>query len=103
MMKLNPLNHELSVSWSSLSVLQVFSLLMVGILVFSLFIPVLEIEAGTAGDAAALIVGGIGLIAGGVAILATAPAVVTVAAVVSIGCISYTAGYMIADIILSSS
>jgi len=103
MMKRNPLNHKLSVSWSSLSVLQVLSLLVVGIFAFSLFVPVLEIEADKKGKVVANFVGGIGLIAGGVALLASAPAVVTVSTVVSFGCLCYTAGYYITDKVLSSS
>jgi len=67
------------------------------------FVPVLEIEAEEKGKKVANFVGGIGLIAGGVAFLVSAPAVITVSTVVSFGCLCYTAGYYIADKVLSSS
>ena len=83
--------------------LQILALLVISIFAFSLFLPVLEIEAGEKGKAVANIIGGIGLIATGVAIVAAAPAVVTVSTIVAIGAGAYTAGYYITDKILSSS
>ncbi len=102
-MQLTPVADNLSVRWSSLSMLQIISLLVISIFAFSLFLPALEIEAGEKGKAVANIVGGIGLIAAGVAIVASAPAVVTVSTIVAIGAGAYTAGYYITDRILSSS
>ena len=103
MMRLKNSENRLSLTWPSLSVLQILSLLVISIFAFSLFLPALEIEAGEKGKAVANIVGGIGLIAGGVALLASAPAVVTVSTIVAIGAGAYTAGYYITDKLLSSS
>ncbi len=103
MMKRNPFNRKLSAPLSSLSVLQMLSLLVVGILAFSFFVPVLEIEAGGKGKTVADIACGIFFIATGVAVLTSAPAVVTVSTIVAIGAGAYIAGYYITDIILSSS
>ena len=94
-MKLKSFANQLSGTVSSLSLLQVFAVLLMGAFALSMFFPAAESVAGDCADDAADIIAGVAIVAGGVAAIATAPLTTTIALTVA-GCAgAYAAGYHI--------
>lgn len=94
--------NKLSATWTSLSLLQVLTLLIIAVFSLSLFLPAYDSVADKGEDSANIALG-ISIIAGGVGFLVTAPVAVGVSAVVGLGALSYYTGYKIMDAILESS